>query len=219
MLVEHLAAQARSGSRRCPARRSAAGRCWRRRTAARRPGRPSAAPVMTTGFGRRARCPPRDRAISWRPRCDELGEQPLELVVHRAGRDRRSPALRRPPDGDRGRSRRCRSAVAPGCSSAGLARDRLAAGAESGGPQTAQRAVERGHVALLGMVGGEAQDRVVAEHVGGEALQGVLGPDLDEHPGALVVQRPQPLDELHGRGDLAREHLDASARPTPSPVG
>ena len=81
-------------------------------------------------------------------------------------------------------------------------------GAEARGPQAAQGVVERRHVALLGVVAGEADDRVVAEHVGGEALQRVLRADLDEDPRALVVQRVQALDELHRRGDLAAEHVE-----------
>ena len=46
-----------------------------------------------------------------------------------------------------------------------LARDRVPAGAETRSPQAAQGVVERRHVALLGVVAGEADDRVVAEHV------------------------------------------------------
>ena len=75
------------------------------------------------------------------------------------------------------------------------------------------------HVALLGMVGGEAHDRVVAEHVGREALQRVLRPDLDEDPRALVVERAQALDELDGRGDLAGEHVEHLVLDALSPVG
>ena len=58
------------------------------------------------------------------------------------------------------------------------------------------------------MVGGEAHDVVIAEHIGREALQRVLRADLDEDPRARVVEGVQALDELHGRGDLAREHVE-----------
>ena len=90
----------------------------------------------------------------------------------------------------------------------GLARDRIPSGAQAGGPQAAEGVVERRHVALLGVVAGEADDRVVAEHVRGEALQRMLRADLDEDPRALVVQRAQPLHELHRRRDLAAEHVE-----------
>ena len=90
----------------------------------------------------------------------------------------------------------------------GLARDRIPSAAEAGGPEAAEGVVERRHVALLGVVAGEADDRVVAEHIRGEALQRMLRADLDEDPRALVVQRAQPLQELHRRGDLAAEHVE-----------
>ena len=87
-------------------------------------------------------------------------------------------------------------------------RRRTGPSAEPGGIQAAQRLVERGDVAVLGMVGERGSPRVVAEHVLGEALQRLLRADLDEHPRAAVVQRPQPLDELHRRGDLAGEQVE-----------
>ena len=139
-----------------------------------------------------------------------------------APRRRRPPARAREPSGARRSSgaRRARaSRTAPRMRLRGrawpeldrLARDRVPAGPEARGPQAAQGVVERRHVALLGVVAGEADDRVVAEHVGGEALKRVLRADLDEDPRALVVQGVQALDELHGRGDLAARACRASA--------
>ena len=88
-----------------------------------------------------------------------------------------------------------------------LRRGRLDAGPEARGPQAAQRVVEGRDVARLRVVGGQAQHLVVAEDVGCEPLEGALGTDLDEDARAVVVEGAQALDELHGRGDLAREHI------------
>jgi hypothetical protein len=100
----------------------------------------------------------------------------------------------------------------------GLGRGRLdRADAEAGGVQAAERLVERGDLAGLGVVGEQREDvAAVAEHVLGETLQGALGADLDEHAHAAVVQGVQALDELHRGGDLAGEdiqHLGDGVRP------
>ena len=131
--------------------------------------------------------------------------RPARRAVRGAGARAGGPAARAP----RARRRGC------GCARrAGLQLDATRARPDPvpvprpGSPEAAQGVVERRHVALLGVVGGEADDRVVAEHVGGEALQRVLRADLDEDPRALVVERAQALDELHGRGDLAAEHVE-----------
>jgi hypothetical protein len=97
------------------------------------------------------------------------------------------------------RARRCR----------GARRSAGDAEAEAGGPQAAQRLVERGDVAELRVVGEQRQHVVVrrAEHLLDEAVQGLLGPDLDEHAGAGLVQGVQALDELHRLGDLPAQDL------------
>ena len=134
---------------------------------------------------------------------DELVEQAPELVTRGRGRGRR-----------RGRGRGCRSlrcarrGGGPRAQCGGLHAGRLGAGAQPGGPQAAQRRVERHDAAHLGVVRGEAQDLVVAQHVGGEALQRVLRADLDEHPRALLVERVQALDELHRRGNLPGQDVE-----------
>ena len=51
-------------------------------------------------------------------------------------------------------------------------------------------------------------DDIVAEDVGGEALQRLLRPDLDEDAGALVVQRAQAVDELHRRRHLGGQQVE-----------
>ena len=50
--------------------------------------------------------------------------------------------------------------------------------------------------------------RFCAEHVFDEAVERLLRADLDEHAGALRVERAQALDELHRRGDLAGEDVE-----------
>ncbi len=51
-----------------------------------------------------------------------------------------------------------------------------------------------------------------AEDVLDEPLQRPLRSHLDEHPGALAVQRLEPLDELDGRGDLPAENVEHRRR-------
>src|SRR4051794_23858535 len=63
----------------------------------------------------------------------------------------------------------------------------------AGGVERAQRLVERGEVAGLGVVGEDGADVVLtAEHVLHEAVQRLLGADLDEHPGTGAVEGAQP---------------------------
>ena len=59
------------------------------------------------------------------------------------------------------------------------------------------------------------RENVVPEDVGCESLQRTLRPDLDEHAGAGVVQRPQSPHELDRRSHLGGqqvEHLGDDAR-------
>jgi hypothetical protein len=79
--------------------------------------------------------------------------------------------------------------------------------AEPGRVQPAQGLVERGHVADLGVVG-EQCDHVAAQDVLDEPVQRLLRPDLDEDPGAGLVQRVQALHELHRGGHLPAEQVD-----------
>ena len=88
--------------------------------------------------------------------------------------------------------------------------DRGPAVAEPGRVQPAQRLVERRDVAQLGVVGEQHGDVVVhrAEHVLGEAVQGLLRPDLDEEARARRVQGAKAIDELHGRCDLPSQEVE-----------
>ncbi len=173
------------------------------------PGSPSAAPVITTGSpsrrrppcgsgaarataqGRR-RSPPVLAAVDAQALLDHAGEQLAELhdavvggaVVAAGGRC--EPRRRRRLGDDRDR---CRLVEA-----------------DAGRPQPAQRLVDRGDVAELRVVGEQREHVVVvAEDVLDEAVQRTLGPDLDEHPGAGVVQRVEALHELHRRRHLLAE--------------
>ena len=59
------------------------------------------------------------------------------------------------------------------------------------------------------MVGEQRDGVVVCAHddVLGEPVEGLLGPELHEHAGAGVVERVEPLDELHRGGHLAAEDV------------
>jgi hypothetical protein len=52
------------------------------------------------------------------------------------------------------------------------------------------------------------------EHVVDEALERLLGAHLDKGAHALAVERLQPLDPLHGRGDLLFEQVLDTASPS-----
>ena len=127
----------------------------------------------------------------------------------RGGRDRRgdSGARGRRGGGDGGGG--CHGLGGDGLGGDRSARVDRRPQAQPGRVQAAQRLVERHDVAGLRMVGEQREDVVVlgAEHLLDEAVQGFLGPDLDEHAGARVVQRAQALDELHRLGDLPAEDL------------
>ena len=130
-----------------------------------------------------------------------VGEQVAELEVGGVGdrapgdsRSRRRVRNRR-RRGVRGARRRDRRHLAT-------------ADAEAGGVQAAQRVVERLDAAVLGLVGGQVEHVLVAEHVAGEALQGPFRAHLDEAAGAGVEQGPQSLHELHRGGDLTGEQVE-----------
>ena len=103
------------------------------------------------------------------------------------------------------------AAATSSCSATGVARGRRRrfglTHADTGRVQTAQRLVEGGGVAELRVVGRQRDD-VVTEDVGGEALQRLLRPDLHEHAGSRVVQRPQTLHELDRRRHLGGQQVE-----------
>ncbi len=72
------------------------------------------------------------------------------------------------------------------------------------GIQTAERLVDSHSISELGVVSEEGEHVVVlaAQDVFDEAVEGLLGPDLDENARARGIQRLQALDELDGRRDL-----------------
>ncbi|OQC41260.1 MAG: hypothetical protein BWX64_01026 [Acidobacteria bacterium ADurb.Bin051] len=86
---------------------------------------------------------------------------------------------------------------------------RRARRAASGGPEAAERLVQRGDVAELRVVRRQRKDPLaVAEHVLHEPLERPLRSDLDEEAGAGGVEPLEPGDEADRLGDLAREQLD-----------
>jgi hypothetical protein len=68
--------------------------------------------------------------------------------------------------------------------------------------------VKRGELAGLRVVREERGDvGPAAEHVVDETLQRLLGPDLDERPDTLGVERLEPFDPLHRGGHLLRQQV------------
>ncbi len=133
---------------------------------------------------------------------DELAEHPAEVGVEigtRAGRCGRGN--RRQRRGGHARLERRR----------GLRHRflRTRAHTEAGGVEGAQRLIERGDIARLGMIGVDRHDLVVVtEDVFDETLEGAFGSDFDEVAGAGVVQGVEPFDELDWRCDLLAEDVD-----------
>ena len=117
--------------------------------------------------------------------------------------------LERRPPGER-RSARWRPDATPSRRTVdGRRGSRRGTVAETCGPEPAQRRVEGGQVAVLGVVGEQREHVVVAaQDVLDEAVQGLLRAHLDEDPRARVVQRVQAADELHRRGDLPAEEVE-----------
>ncbi len=144
---------------------------------------------------------------------DLLGDTGERLLRRRRWRAGGRGGLLGTRRGGGGRSRRCRRRGS-GCSG-GHRRGRVrgcvvAAEAEPGRVQAAQGLVEGGDVTLLRVVGEQRQHVIVlaAQHVLDETVQRLLRSDLHEHARAGVVQRLQPLDELHRGGDLLPEDVD-----------
>ena len=81
--------------------------------------------------------------------------------------------------------------------------------ADAGGPESAQRLIECGDVALLRVIGEQRQHVVAAgEHILHEAVQRTLGADFHEHARAGVVQRVKAFHELHRRRHLLAEAIE-----------
>ena len=147
----------------------------------------------------------------------DAGDVGVVEDVRRAGQ-----AEGRTRDHDRlGRRRGIVDPVRPGGSGRGIGElesrrvDRTEA--ETRCVETAQGLVEGGCVTELGVVGRQRDD-VVAEDVGGEALEGLLRADLHEHASALLEQRAQTLDELDRRRHLGGEQVEHLGT-TSGPVG
>jgi hypothetical protein len=92
---------------------------------------------------------------------------------------------------------------------AGGRQERRRAGAQTGGPQPAERRVDGRHVAVLGVVGEQREHVVVlVQDVLDEAVQSLLRTHLHEDARPRAVQRAQTADELHRGGDLTSEQVD-----------
>ena len=165
------------------------------------PGRPSAAPVTTTGSVAAGAAA---LDVEGQRRCRAAASIPCSTTS-----TRRRPSSAYCSRGHRGPPARDRGGIdrggdfgrgVRGCGESG-------ANPEPGGVQPAQRLVERGDIAGFRVVG-EQGEHIVAEDVLDEAVQRLLGADLDEDAGTRRVQRAQPVDEPDRRGHLAAEQVE-----------
>ena len=75
--------------------------------------------------------------------------------------------------------------------------------------EAAQRLVERRGVLELGMIREQREHVVVfAQHILDEAVQRLLRTHFHKYARAGLIQRAQPLDELHGRRNLPRQNVE-----------
>ena len=80
---------------------------------------------------------------------------------------------------------------------------------QTGRVHAAQGLVECRDVSDLGMIAENGDYAAVrAEHVFGESLESFLRTNFHKHARAGGIQRPQPLDELHGSGNLLCEDIE-----------
>ncbi len=175
-------------------------------------------------FDRGCGCGAASAGVDLQPPFHEFGEEPPEFRIAvrsrgGCGAARRRFGAARGKRRQRGRGRRDRSPVplrlrsrSHGRFLRGYSWGRLPVRrpeSQAGSIQAAEGEVERFRLTDPGVVR-EQGDHVlaVAQHVLDEPVQDAFGADFDKNAGAGVVERVEPLDELHGGGHLPAQQLD-----------